>query len=157
VHIRRARPDEAEALTALIMRSKAHWGYDQRQLDGWRAALTITAAAIERDLVYCAVVDEMVAGVMHLKLLGETEALLDDLFIEPASIGAGVGGALWRQATILARASGARTIVLDADIHAVAFYQHMGAVLVDIADSVDIPIASTPRMRYELPITKSPD
>ena len=47
--------------------------------------------------------------------------------------------------------SGARTIVLDADIHAVAFYQHMGAVLVDIADSADIPIASTPRMRYELP------
>ena len=93
----------------------------------------------------------MVAGVMHLKLLGEGEALLDDLFIEPACIRAGVGGALWRQATILARASGARTIVLDADIHAVAFYQHMGAVLVDIADSADIPIASTPRMRYELP------
>lgn len=151
MHIRRAHPDEAEALTALIMRSKAHWGYDQRQLDGWRAALTITATTIERDLVYCAVVDEMVAGVMHLKLLGEAEALLDDLFIEPAYIGAGVGGTLWRQATILARASGARTIVLDADIHAVAFYQHMGAVLVDIADIADIPIASTPRMRYELP------
>ena len=66
-------------------------------------------------------------------------------------IGAGVGGTLWRQATILARASGARTIVLDADIHAVAFYQHMGAVLVDIADIADIPIASTPRMRYALP------
>jgi hypothetical protein len=26
--IRPARPDEAEALTALFYRSKAHWGYD---------------------------------------------------------------------------------------------------------------------------------
>ena len=26
--IRRARPDEADALTALATRAKAHWGYD---------------------------------------------------------------------------------------------------------------------------------
>lgn len=156
MHIRRARPDEADALTALIMRSKAHWGYSQRQLDGWRPELTLTAAAIECDPVYCAMVGETVAGVMHLKRLNEMEILLDDLFIEPATIGAGVGGALWRQAVILARESGARTMVLDADVHAVAFYQHMGAVLVDIADIADIPIPSTPRMRYDLPAPEPP-
>ena len=27
--VRPARPDEAEALTALVLRSKAHWGYDE--------------------------------------------------------------------------------------------------------------------------------
>jgi hypothetical protein len=40
--IRRAGSDEAAALTALIMRSKAHLGYSQQQLDGWRSALTIS-------------------------------------------------------------------------------------------------------------------
>lgn len=52
--IRRAQPEEAEALTALIMRSKAHWGYSQELLDGWRSALTLRAETIERDPVYCA-------------------------------------------------------------------------------------------------------
>lgn len=151
IRIRRADPHEAEALTALIMRSKAHWGYSQQQLDGWRSALTISAEAISRDAVYCAEVDGRLAGVAHLKLLNATEALLDDLFIEPAFIGAGIGAALWRQAVAVARQHGATAIVLDADRHAIPFYQHMGAELADDVALGDASGVSTPRMRYALP------
>jgi GNAT superfamily N-acetyltransferase len=151
MRIRRANPGEAEALSALIMRSKAHWGYSQQQLDGWRSALTISAETIARDPVYCAEADGRLAGVMHLKLLGATEALLDDLFVEPAFIGAGVGAALWRQAVAVAREHGATGIVLDADRHAIPFYQHMGAELVGDLARTDALGISTPRMRYVLP------
>lgn len=153
MRIRRADPGEAETLTALIMRSKAHWGYSQQQLDGWRSALTLSAEAISRDSVYCAEVDDALAGVMHLKLLNETEALLDDLFIEPAFIGAGVGAALWRHAVVVARQHGATAIVLDADRHAIPFYQHMGAELVDDSALTGASDISTPRMRYILPLS----
>lgn len=145
--IRRAQPEEAEALTALIMRSKAHWGYSQELLDGWRSALTLRAETIARDPVYCAVIDSALAGVLHLKALNGGETLLDDLFIEPTFIGTGVGGALWRQAVTLSREYGATAVVLDADRHAIPFYQHMGAILVDDAN---VPAPSTPRMRYDL-------
>lgn len=149
--IRRAKPHEAEALSALIMRSKAHWGYSQQQLDGWRSALTISAATIARDPVYCAEVDSELAGVAHLKALNATEALLDDLFVEPAFMGAGIGAALWRQAVTVARQHGATALVLDADRHAIPFYQHMGAVLVDDLAHTDAVGVATPRMRYALP------
>lgn len=151
MHIRRARPEEAEALTELIMRSKAHWGYSQDLLDGWRPQLAITAAIIERDPVFCAEIHETLAGVAHLKMLSATEALLDDLFVEPAYMGRGVGARLWRHAATEACALGATTMVLDADIHAVPFYLRMGATLVDDADLADIPLTTTPRMRYTLP------
>ena len=37
--IRRAREDEADALTALALRSKAHWGYSPDQIEAWRPVL----------------------------------------------------------------------------------------------------------------------
>lgn len=92
-------------------------------------------------------IDGSLAGVLHLKALSGGETLLDDLFIEPAFIGTGVGGALWRQAVTLSREYGATAMVLDADRHAIPFYQHMGAILVDDAA---VPAPSTPRMRYDL-------
>jgi ribosomal protein S18 acetylase RimI-like enzyme len=154
VHIRRARPDEAEALTALIMRSKAHWGYSQQQLDGWRSVLTMAAATIERDAVFCAEVDGVLAGVLHVKMLddglNDGEALLDDLFIEPAYMGAGVGGALWRLAATLAREAGARVMVLYADRNAIPFYQHMGMAIVHADELADTANVSTPLMRCDL-------
>jgi GNAT superfamily N-acetyltransferase len=154
VHIRRAQPVEAEALTALIVRSKAHWGYSQQQLDGWRSELTLTSATIARDPVLCAEVDGVLAGVMHVKMLDNSlddgEALLDDLFIEPAYMGAGVGGALWRRAATLAREAGARVMLLYADRHAIPFYRHMGMVIVHADELADTVNVSTPLMRFDL-------
>jgi hypothetical protein len=51
----------------------------------------------------------------------------------------------------LARDSGATILVLDADRHAIPFYQHMGAELVDdvaLSDASGLSMTSTPRMRY---------
>jgi GNAT superfamily N-acetyltransferase len=55
---------------------------------------------------------------------------LDMLFVEPRSIGEGVGGALMRHATTLARGDGALTLRITADPFAVPFYEHFGAMLV---------------------------
>jgi hypothetical protein len=44
LEIRPARPGEAAALSALAMRSKAHWGYDQEFLEAVRPVLTFTEA-----------------------------------------------------------------------------------------------------------------
>ena len=44
--IRRARGREAAALSALAMRSKAHWGYDAAFMAACRAELTLTPEGI---------------------------------------------------------------------------------------------------------------
>src|SRR5260370_15309228 len=139
VHIRRARPEEAEALTDLILRAKAHWGYDQAFLDACRPSLMLTAADIARNPVYCAEVAGAVTGVCHLYLLSADEAYLDHLFVEPAFIGTGIGALLWRHAVEVAVALGAKTLVLGADPNARPFYERMGAVVVGEIISPLIP------------------
>lgn len=151
VLIRRALPDEAEALTELMMRSKAHWGYDQPFLDACRPLLTITPGTIKRDPAYCAEIAGTIAGICHIKRLSDDEVNLDDLFVEPAFIGQGVGAALWRYAVALAGEMGARALVFGVDPNARAFYEYMGAVVVGENISKVFPGRTTPQMRYELP------
>ena len=149
--VRRARPDEAEALTELKMRSKAYWGYDQAFLDAWRPGHTITAETIARDEVYCAEIGGTVAGMCRLYRESETEAYLEDLFVEPAFIGAGIGGLLWRYAVQVAERMGATALDLVADPYARSFYEHVGAAVVGEIPSSYQGRPTAPRMRYELP------
>ena len=43
---RRANEADAPALTALVLRAKAHWGYPQEWMDAWRAELTVTSDSL---------------------------------------------------------------------------------------------------------------
>jgi GNAT superfamily N-acetyltransferase len=153
LRIRRARPEEAETLTDLIMRSKAHWGYDPARLAAWRLDHTLDAETIARDAVYCAedVDTGVVAGVSHCVPQGDDELYLDRLFVEPAWMGRGVGALLWRHAVEQAAARGARSLVFGADPNARPFYEHMGAVVVGWGDSSLMPGERFPLMRYTLP------
>lgn len=152
-HIRAARVREADALTALILRSKAHWDYAPALLEAWRADLTLTAAMIASAPTYCAeeAATGTVAGVSHFYPLNDAEVYLDHLFVEPAAIGQGVGALLWRHAIAWATDQGARAVVLGADPHARPFYEHMGATVVGWIDSSVVPGRRNPRMRYDLP------
>jgi GNAT superfamily N-acetyltransferase len=148
VRIRRGLPEEAEALTALILRAKSYWGYDQAFMEACRPILTLAPQSIENDPVYCAEVGNKVVGVSHMKRLDEVTVLLDDLFVEPTFIGQGVGGLLWQHAVELAKAMGATSLVFGADPHARPFYEHMGAVVEGYDPSSIVPGRQTPRMRY---------
>lgn len=153
LRIRSARADEAELLTALIMRSKAYWGYESELLEGWRSDLTLDQEMIAHDSVYCAedVESGVVAGVLRLYRQRDGTAYLDHLFVEPAYIGEGVGAQLWRHAVEWAAAQGALALTFSADPNARLFYERMGAVVVDWQESSIVPGRLLPQMRYDLP------
>ena len=48
LHLRPARPDEADLLTELCLRSKAVWGYDDAFMRACRAELTLSPADFTR-------------------------------------------------------------------------------------------------------------
>ncbi|HEX9037898.1 MAG TPA: GNAT family N-acetyltransferase [Ktedonobacterales bacterium] len=152
LRVRRARPEEAEALSALIQRSKAHWDYAPALLDAWRAELTLAADDIARESVFCAkdAVSGDVVGVLHLVRHDDDVAYLDHLYVEPAAMGRGVGALLWRHALEQAAAWGARALELDADPNARPFYERMGAAIVGWTESAIVPGRRLPRMRYDL-------
>ncbi len=154
LRIRRAQPDEADHLTDLIMRSKAHWGYDAALLELWRADLTLDPDIIARDPVYCAegVESGLVVGVSHFYRRSTGEVELDHLFVDPVAMGRGIGSLLWHHAVEHAAVLGAQAIVLGADPNARPFYERMGAVVVGWNLSSTVPGRRTPRMRYDLPL-----
>ncbi|MER5728177.1 GNAT family N-acetyltransferase [Streptomyces sp. NPDC002138] len=128
--IRAARPGEAAALGALVLRSKAYWGYDEEFLAACAPQMRIRAGEIGARRVVVAEAEgpgRAVLGVASLEGRSPVAAL-GLLFVEPEAIGRGVGRLLYRDAVRRARELGCHTLLIDADPHAAGFYRAMGAL-----------------------------
>jgi GNAT superfamily N-acetyltransferase len=148
--IRRARPAEGGALSALALRSKAHWGYDAEFLAACRDDLTLTTDEIMTSTVYvCDGVDDPL-GFYRLVLLGDGVAELDALFVEPVAMGQGVGRRLWQHAVATARELECSEMVWQSDPQAEGFYLAMGARRAGESESTVMPGRMLPLMRIRL-------
>jgi GNAT superfamily N-acetyltransferase len=125
MQIRPARPDEADALTALAMRSKASWGYGAAFMHQVRADMIVSRSDIEQS--HCLVAEDggRLCGYV-LTFINAEEALLRDLFIEPAYFGRRLGRKLFELAIANAKTKGARVLTLHSDPNAREFYEHLG-------------------------------
>ena len=148
----KARPDEAQALSDLAMRSKAHWGYPADFMEACREELTVSPEAIaaERFVYRVAEVENALVGFYCLERLSRAGVELDALFVEPACIGSGTGGRLLRHALRAAVGLGARSLFVQSDPGAEAFYVAMGAERIGSSPSASIPGRELPLLRFEL-------
>lgn len=131
VVIRRALPSEAERLSALALRSKAHWGYDRDFLEQVRPILTFSKEDITRFPVYVLTLqdDDEPAGMY--RLTGEPpQGELEDLWLDPRIIGRGLGRLLFKHALSTAADEGFQALLIEADPNAAGFYRAMGAIRV---------------------------
>jgi GNAT superfamily N-acetyltransferase len=144
VILRPAHPHEADDLTALTRRSKAHWGYDQDFLAGVDHLLVVHAAHIREGGHVVAEDEGVLLG--YYRLGGSPpDGELMDLFVDPKAIGTGLGRTLWEHAVAGALARGFRRLNLEADPHAEPFYLRMGAVRVgerEVAPGRLLPLMS---------------
>ena len=150
IAIRRARPGEREALTALCLRSKAHWGYDAEFMRLCAVTLVISDQSIAEGRVLVATEgDGRILGTSSVLQDGE-DASLDLMFVEPGAIGSGVGRLLFIEAVRLARRLGYRRMTILADVNAAPFYERMGAHFLRQAPSDAIPGRWLPFYEYDL-------
>ncbi len=133
--IRSARPDEAQALSALALRSKGHWNYDAAFLALCAPVLSVRQADINQGNVRVAegsggeVLGSAVIAPPDQSGADQSgEGELDMLFVDPPAIGSGVGAMLFHDATQLLRRRGATSVIVAADPGAEGFYPRMGAV-----------------------------
>lgn len=131
--IRPARPSEAEAISELAIRAKAHWDYTEEQLAVFRGELTLVPGRIVPSRTHVIEEHGRLLGFYTLVAHGESEAEggreseLEHIFVEPSAHGRGLGSALLRHACALARAEGFRAIVIQSDPNAAGFYHAHGA------------------------------
>ena len=122
--IRPARPDERDALEDLQRRSSLALEEHRAQLEAEPDAVQLPIEMIERDEVTVDEQDGKVVGFSVL-FIGDDEAELDGLFVEPRHWRMGVGSALVKIATHEARKRGL-TLMVTANPSARKFYETCG-------------------------------
>lgn len=128
IAIRTATPDEADAITGVALRSKAYWGYDAHFMETFLPELTVTPEQIATDHIAVAERDDRIAGFVHLRPESDDTLELVSLFIDTWAIRQGIGQRLWDYALDHAREHGYRSVTLESDPNAEAFYLKQGAV-----------------------------
>ena len=146
ISVRSARVGESDSLTALCVRSKAHWGYDQAFMRRSAPSLAVNEAEIVEGRVLVAGRQGLVFGVARVEPDGE----LGLMFVDPRTINRGVGRALFEAAVALARRLGAKRMAILADPNAAPFYERMGARFVSQVPSDAIPGRTLPLYEYDL-------
>lgn len=147
--LRCPRLEELEALSELVLRSKAWWGYDAAFMAACREELTLTAEDLRNDPLMIAIQGEEYAGVAQLSF-ESPDCHLEKLFVDPGHMGRGIGIRLYDWALTTARANDATSLLIDADPGAAPFYQRMGARLAGTVPSGSIVGRRLPRLVHAL-------
>jgi GNAT superfamily N-acetyltransferase len=127
MHIRDAAPTEASALAELQRRSASVWEEDRAHLQAHPEIIFARTEAIRAGHVRVAVApDGALLGFCIAFPAGAGAWELDDLFVEPDRMRAGVGRALVTDTAARARAAGARRVDVTANPRAQGFYEKLG-------------------------------
>ena len=148
---RQARPDEAEAITALVVRSKRHWGYPDAFIEVMTPVMSFTRADLEHLRARVEVLESEGHLLGVLRLWRRTElAFLEDLWLDPPAMGQGLGRRMFARAAEIARGWGKGVMEWESDPFAEPFYLHLGAERVGMSPSETIPGRAIPLMRITL-------
>jgi GNAT superfamily N-acetyltransferase len=147
--IRCAEREEHASISALALRSKAHWGYTAAFLAACRDELTFDEATCGSGLMHVATEDGIIRG---FNLVGGAppEGELRALFVEPDAIGTGCGKMLLADALEAAREAGCTRVTLDADPGAEGFYRRFGARRIGSTPSGSIAGRMLPHLVFDL-------
>ncbi len=129
---------DAEEITELTMRSKDYWGYGERQMEKWRAELTITASYINENQVVKITEGDRLVGFYAYLPQDSKNIKLNFLFVEPDFIGKGYGSILMNDFLKRVENDNFERVVLDADPNAEKFYKRFGFEVIEkFASSID--------------------
>jgi GNAT superfamily N-acetyltransferase len=126
VAVREGRERDFTRLREIALDAKAHWGYDRARVEDWALRGDFEPESLRARLLSVAEAEGEPVGWAALIPRGEV-GWLEDLWVEPAWIGLGVGRLLFEHVVEQARSLGARRLEWEAEPNAKGFYERMGA------------------------------
>jgi GNAT superfamily N-acetyltransferase len=125
LRIRRAEAADGERLREITAVAKALWDYDPQPVAVWAAQLDFSATALAARETHVAEQGDRIVAYAALVQKGET-VILDDLWVDPSSIGEGIGARLFTVALERVRELRAKRLEWESEPNAVGFYEKMG-------------------------------
>ncbi len=150
VTLREPREDELSELSALCIRSKAVWGYDDAFMAACVDELTFHPGDLTATHLQIAEDDKGTIGLAQIAMVDDNTATIEALFMEPDRIGSGAGRILFNWIVETAQTLGAKTLMIESDPDAAPFYRHMGAVDAGEVPSGSISGRMLPLLRLDL-------
>lgn len=150
----RIGPQQHGAVNAMVLRSKAHWGYDATMMAIMERVLRLNPEAADAGRAIAAWAGDEPLGVVQISEPYKDDqgraVALDLLFIAPESIGTGLGRRLYGWAVEQARAADADRLDILSDPFARPFYSAMGAVFIEDRPSDAVPGRMLPWLEHRL-------
>ena len=152
LYFRAPRHSECNALSELVFHSKASHGYSDEFMEACRDEIRVTAETLLKGPAQIVSKDAHsdVLGFVQIVETGARTCEIEALFIAPHVQRMGIGQALFQWAVDAAQAQGFKTITINSDPGAEAFYLSQGAVLIGKTPSGSIAGRCLPRLRFDL-------
>jgi GNAT superfamily N-acetyltransferase len=147
--IRAAIAEEAPVLTALALRSKRFWGYDDDFMRTAFSDLEIVPESFRARKYYVLEGESRVRGFYSLEPFPD-RVELTHLFVVPEGVRHGFGKLLWDHAITTARQAGHFRLLITSDPNAEGFYIAMGAVSIGAIESPVVPGRKLPILEFRL-------
>jgi GNAT superfamily N-acetyltransferase len=136
--IRGLRAGDDDRLREVMATAKGHWGYDAEWVREWtRAPGNFRTEEEPGAEIAVAEIDGRSAGWAQWMPRGQV-AWLEDLWIDPTAMGAGIGRALFEWYRERARECGFRRLEWEAEPHAVGFYEKLGGRYLREGDRIEL-------------------
>jgi ribosomal protein S18 acetylase RimI-like enzyme len=128
VTLRRAGPADYDRVRTIYREASLSNEGDRPLLTAHPELLVFDPAVLDRNETHAAEVDGEIVGFVTIVVDGD-HGEVDDLFVDPVWMRRGVASRLMTEAVAAAGAAGATTIEVDANGHALAFYERAGFVV----------------------------
>lgn len=126
--IKQAILADAETLTDITLKSKAHWGYSAEQIESWIEELTISKTYIETNHVFKLLIQDKTIAYYSYCMESDTTVTLDNLFVVPDYMRKGYGSYLLKDFLARIKAVDIQKVVLESEPNTVDFYKHFGFI-----------------------------
>ncbi|KAA3611048.1 MAG: N-acetyltransferase [Calditrichaeota bacterium] len=124
---------DLEVLNAISIESKMHWGYPKEWIEKWVDDLTLTENDFADQKIFKLEKDKAIIGWCSIQE-NETSYEVMNLWVKPDFIGSGYGKILLHE-SLKKVASKKKSIIVEADPNAEAFYASQGFVTYDKIES----------------------
>jgi GNAT superfamily N-acetyltransferase len=125
IRLRPARALDGPRLREIAVAAKGHWGYDMECVRAWGDEITVVPKEGGKDIVVAEDADGSIVGWASAEPRDDAW-WLEDLWVDPGRMRAGVGSRLFREAARIARSAGATRMEWEAEPNALGFYERMG-------------------------------